>query len=168
METSNHIWRTMARNGRKMAIYVSQISIFFLTIKIKTRLAPQNDLPNLSFVKDINVVCKKNDQKLSFNSAKANLCTSFPTRLYYPWLHSNSFRYPSINYLGTGPPPGVWTRVTRTASDIEAAEGLNPAGPRLVGMVDGLTWGPCKKNGRGIKIKFCKQFFDCNDTLIQK
>ena len=66
----------MARNGHKMAIYESQIFILssykidkngnkkimfyiivFDPIRINTHLAPQNVHQNISFVKDINVVC---------------------------------------------------------------------------------------------------------------
>jgi hypothetical protein len=66
----------MARNGRKMAVYESQIFILssykidkngnkkimfyiivFDPIRINTHLAPQNVHQNISFVKDINVVC---------------------------------------------------------------------------------------------------------------
>ena len=38
--------------------------IGFDPIKINTHLAPQNIHQNIRFVKDINVVCKKNEQKL--------------------------------------------------------------------------------------------------------
>ena len=66
----------MARNGRKMAVYESQFFILssykidkngnkkimfyiivFDPIRINTHLAPQNVHQNISFVKDINVVC---------------------------------------------------------------------------------------------------------------
>ena len=72
------VGRKMARNGRKMAIYESQIFIFFTykmeknrnqkkvfylivfdTMKISTCLAPQNVHQNFTFVKVINVVCGK-------------------------------------------------------------------------------------------------------------
>ena len=69
----------MARNGRKMAIYEPKIFSFFSykiektgnkegnvfslvvfdPIKINSRLATQNVHQNLTFVKDINVVCEK-------------------------------------------------------------------------------------------------------------
>ena len=37
--------------------------IKFVPIKIKTHKAPQNDRLNLSFVKDVHIVGKKNGQK---------------------------------------------------------------------------------------------------------
>jgi hypothetical protein len=81
----------MARNSRKMAIYESQMFIFFSykiekkgnkknmfylvvvdPIKVQSRLAPQNVNQNLSFVKDINVVWERPSMTSDINVIQDN------------------------------------------------------------------------------------------------
>ena len=51
--------------ARKNTDFNQYFVVAFDPIKISTHYAPQNDRWNLSFVKDIYAVAKKNDQKWS-------------------------------------------------------------------------------------------------------